>query len=117
VGVKNLATRLAELRESKGLSQEQLSVASGVTFSTIQNIEYGRSVDPGVFNIDKLADALGVSIQDLIGKENLEKNKDSIIVEIISGLPALNQDQLNAILSNVTNYLSSSSDTLKRNRG
>ena len=44
---KNIHSRIKELRESKGLSQEELSEKAGVSLRTIQRIENGESVPRG----------------------------------------------------------------------
>lgn len=44
---KNTHSRIKELRESKGLSQEELGEKSGVSLRTIQRMENGESVPRG----------------------------------------------------------------------
>jgi len=44
---KNAHTKIKELRESKGLSQEELSENAGVSLRTIQRMENGESVPRG----------------------------------------------------------------------
>ena len=66
-GVNNIA-RLAQVRQSKGLTQEQLSAATGVHRVTIARIETGE-VSPKVETLKRLADALGVLVDDLIDRK------------------------------------------------
>lgn len=63
VGIK-----IAEIRKEKGLSQEQLSEMSGVSRVTIARLETGCS-SPKLPTLKAIADALGVSIDDLIDRE------------------------------------------------
>lgn len=53
------------LRWKKNLSQEQLSIKSGVKRSTISSIENGEVSNPGVYTAIKLAKALEVNVEDI----------------------------------------------------
>ena len=57
--VKN---RLLRLCEEKGMSIHKLATESAVPPSTIKNILYGKSVNPGIVTIKMLCDGLGISI-------------------------------------------------------
>lgn len=63
-GVNKIA-RLAEVRQSKGMTQEQLAAATGVHRVTIARIETGE-ISPKATTLKKLADALGVLMDDLM---------------------------------------------------
>jgi transcriptional regulator with XRE-family HTH domain len=56
--------RTKEWREARGLSQRELSAEAGVGESTVPRIERGESVTPPTAR--KIADALGVSVSDLL---------------------------------------------------
>jgi transcriptional regulator with XRE-family HTH domain len=58
--------RLRRLRQSAGLSQLALALKAGFAPNTIQRWEGGRSW-PGSANLQKLATALGVRLEDLTG--------------------------------------------------
>ena len=60
--------RLAEIRKSKGLSQDQLSKLSGVGRVTIARIETGK-ISPNLQTLEKLAAALGVCVCELIAEK------------------------------------------------
>ena len=64
-----LANRLGQLRRSLGLTQEQLSVKSHVGLSTLQKLENGtnRILGARLEIVLKLARALGVSVEDIVG--------------------------------------------------
>ncbi len=49
----DLAKRVKELRTKKGLSQEQLAEASGLSLRTIQRIENGETLPRGVVSSPK----------------------------------------------------------------
>ncbi len=81
---KLLARKLRLLRLMKGWSQEGLAQASGLDRSYVSSIERGER-NVSLDNIEKLADAFGVSLDELlgvpdaalIGEQLLEKFTDS----------------------------------------
>src|SRR4051812_1016811 len=62
---ENIARNLRQLREARGLSQEQLAKLSGVPRPTWANLESG-SANPTVTVLAKVATALQVSVEELI---------------------------------------------------
>ena len=71
--------KIKELRESKGLSQEELCENSGISLRTIQRIENGESVPRGS-TLKTIASSLNVSPDSLISFSHGEKemNKTSL---------------------------------------
>lgn len=62
-----IGTRIKRVRLARGLSQDALAAAIGATKSTISKIESGmRKVEGG--ELADLADVLGVSMRDLVGR-------------------------------------------------
>lgn len=61
----NYQTNIKELREQKGLSQEELSEASGVSLRTIQRIENGEGT-PRESTLNTIAESLNVTSDYLI---------------------------------------------------
>ncbi|MGN0522657.1 MAG: helix-turn-helix domain-containing protein [Eubacterium sp.] len=59
--VKN---RIFMLCEERKISIYKLSVESAVPASTIKNILYGKSINPGIVTLKKICDGLGISITD-----------------------------------------------------
>lgn len=57
-------TRILNLCEERGISVNKLSVMSGVTQSTVNNIISGRNNSATVATIQKLCDGLDISIQE-----------------------------------------------------
>ena len=69
-----MGARLKQLREAAGLSQVKLAAAVGVSPRSIQNYEYGKmkfDFEAGV----KIADALGVSLDELAGRSETAAKK------------------------------------------
>lgn len=71
---KFIRTRLANIRKSKGLSQAQLSEISGLSTSTISNIESGDN-SYTLRSLIKYSEALGYEIN--IDKKIEKGNDDS----------------------------------------
>ena len=71
----SFAENLAGLRKYKGMSQEELASAIGVSRQTLSKYETGESV-PDIERTQAIAAAFGVSIDDLV-------NFDSSSVEVL----------------------------------
>lgn len=63
---------LCELRKSKGISQEDLASAIGVTQGAISAYETGRW-EPSITTIKKMASILGCTVDDLLEDPKEEK--------------------------------------------
>lgn len=59
---------LVKIRKQKGWSQEKLAAESGISYNTLIKIERGGIENPKIETVIKLADALGVSIDKLVGR-------------------------------------------------
>ena len=63
-----MSTAIKEIRVNRGLNQDQLSALSGVPRICIARYESGKYY-PSMENALKLAEALGVTLDELIGKK------------------------------------------------
>lgn len=63
-----IAQRLKALRENAGMSQQSLAVSAGLSVSLVSQIERGSRIDPRMSTITALATALGVTLDDLVGR-------------------------------------------------
>ena len=61
-----MTIRLKQIRRDRGMTQDELAKASGVTRQTIIRIENERCKEIGVKTLLMLCDALNCSITDLI---------------------------------------------------
>ena len=61
--------RILELLGEKKLSIHKLALESGVSPSSIKNILYGKSQNPGVTTIKLLCDGFGISLVDFFDTE------------------------------------------------
>ena len=59
---------LTKLRKEKGFTQEGLARKADISFHTLVKIEGGGIKNPRIGTTIKLAKALGVNIDELIGK-------------------------------------------------
>ena len=64
----NKIARLADVRHAHGLTQARLASITGIHRVTIARIETGV-VSPNAKTLQRIADALGVLVDDLIDKE------------------------------------------------
>lgn len=65
-----LNENLKKIRNEKNLGKRELQRLSGVSHTIIMNIESGKSKNPTIIPIMKLAKALDVTIDELIYGEN-----------------------------------------------
>ena len=71
--VKN---RLLQLLGEKRMSIHKLAMESGIAPSTVKNIIYGKSVNPGIVTLKMLCDGLGITLVEFFNTEiflNLEQ--------------------------------------------
>ncbi|MFA5287180.1 MAG: helix-turn-helix transcriptional regulator [Candidatus Omnitrophota bacterium] len=64
-----LASRLKDLRKIKGWSQQKLAEKTDLSFNAITKIEQGLAKHPTLKTLIKLADAFGISIDELVGRK------------------------------------------------
>lgn len=67
--------RLLQLLEINNLSIHKLATESGVSPSTIKNILYGKSLNPGIVTLKMLCDGMAITIPEFFSAEvfsNLE---------------------------------------------
>lgn len=70
--------RIRELAQAQGLSQEALAIKSRVRVRTVQRLWQDTIDKPYAETLLKLADALGVSVQELYTTEGLKAALENI---------------------------------------
>ena len=75
-----LGEKIKKLREKNNMTQKQLSNKSGISVSYIQQLEYGKKENPSIETLNKIASALGVTINRLVGNK---KTKTQQVLEIL----------------------------------
>lgn len=68
-------SRLLDLLDDRRLSIHALSIKSGVAPSTIKNILYGKSKNPGIVTLKILCDGLGISLFDFFDTDNFQSDE------------------------------------------
>lgn len=61
-----IGSNIKALRLKLGISQDSLSKKADLAFHTISKIEAGSTPNPTIETVKKIADALGVSLDDLM---------------------------------------------------
>ncbi|MBQ8174047.1 MAG: helix-turn-helix transcriptional regulator [Clostridia bacterium] len=73
--VKN---RILQLLGEKKMSIHRLAMESAVAPSSIKNILYGKSKNPGIVTIKMLCDGFGISLIDFFDTEDFKKLEQEI---------------------------------------
>ena len=73
--VKN---RLLKLLDEKNMSIHKLATESAVAPSTIKNILYGKSQNPGIVTIKMLCDGLGITLIEFFDTEEFKRLEQEI---------------------------------------
>ncbi|MBQ8344883.1 MAG: helix-turn-helix transcriptional regulator [Clostridia bacterium] len=73
--VKN---RILQLLGEKKMSIRKLAMESAVPPSSIKNILYGKSVNPGIVTIKMLCDGFGITLVDFFATEEFQALEQEI---------------------------------------
>lgn len=63
--------RIREKRKQLGLTMEQVAVTAGVSTSTVSRIERNAPHQPGKAVLTKIAQRLGLEVDDLVAREGV----------------------------------------------
>lgn len=61
-----IGKNIKKIREGKGLTRKELSKKSDVIYRTLENIEKGKTKNPGIMLVKRIAETLGVPIDILL---------------------------------------------------
>ncbi len=78
-----LGERIRACRQRLGWSQNELASRAGVKQPTLQRIEAAKRQDPGFSIVDRLARALGVSLDLLAGRDGETATSSERVVSAI----------------------------------
>ena len=70
--------RILELLGEQKMSIHKLAMESAVAPSSIKNILYGKSKNPGIVTIKMLCDGFGISLVDFFNTEDFRKLEQEI---------------------------------------
>ena len=79
-----ILSKLVELRDAKGWTNQKLADESGAPLSTVIRICNGQTDNPTILQVEKLANALGCSIDELAGIKQVEQkfNPDDNLIQL-----------------------------------
>lgn len=89
--------RVKELREGLDMSLQELADAVGASKAHIWDLEQGRSANPSIDLLTKLAKTLKVSVADLVGENPTGKKEDARVVGMYRELKQLSDSDLDMI--------------------
>ena len=69
VEVKN---RILALCEEKGMTINKLATESGLSPSSLKNILYGKSKNPGIITLKMICDGFGISLYEFFNTESFK---------------------------------------------
>lgn len=75
---KSVKSRILLLCAEKKMTINKLATESGVAPSTIKNILYGKSQNPGVTTIKMLCDGLGISLSEFFDTDEFKNLEQEI---------------------------------------
>ena len=103
----SLGRTLKALRQKQSLNQKSLSALSGVSQATISRIETGRVRQLRSSALKNLADALGVSVEFLMGDNEILANIPSAAPAIgsIPGVPAMRGDYFRQVADTLDAFI------------
>lgn len=86
--IKNIGKNVQRERKKKGLTQEQLAEAAGISWSAVSRFETGQSM-PSLERIIKIAEVLDVGIETLLYDyvkvyPNVEDDESREIIQLLS---------------------------------
>lgn len=71
----NLGKIIKEFRSKLNMSQDQLAKKADIPFSTLVKVETGYTPNPSIKTLIKIADAFGISIDELVGRNRNSINR------------------------------------------
>ena len=66
--LRRLGETISNERRLRGLSQEQLAARAGMSEDGLKGIEQGRRGDPRLSSVLKIAEALGMTLDELLSE-------------------------------------------------
>lgn len=92
--MKQLEQRISNEREELNFTRSDLASATGISISYISSLENGIGSELNIQTIDKIAQSLGLNIDELL-RDSLEYyNSPNISKKIFDILELMNEDQL-----------------------
>ena len=94
--IEYLAEQIKIYRKKLGLSQEQLAENTGISFTLIKDIERAKA-NPTLGTMIKIAEALQVSVAELLDVDNDLEDSEQILEDISEELHQFSSKKLRTI--------------------
>ena len=106
----NIGENIKQFRKNKKITQKELAEKIGVTDSAITKYEKGDR-EPNIETLNKIATALGVTINDLVKNEEKASNKNSIGIRFLdrSKLPD-EKEQIIKVVEEMYEFINATND-------
>lgn len=105
--------RIKEIRAQQDIQQKELAALLGIAANTLSQYETGKR-EPDIKTLVGIADALNVSVDDLLGRDANKKDpatmKDSEVIQEIIGLLSGFSEQKVQLAVAYLRYLSNAED-------
>ncbi len=75
---KTVKNRILQLCEEKHVTINKLATESGVAASSVKNILYGKSKNPGIVTLKMLCDGFGISLTDFFNTDEFKNLEQEI---------------------------------------
>lgn len=105
-----LGVKLKELRMRKGQSLQQVADAVGSSKAHIWELETGKSKNPSVESLTKLAEHFSVSVAFLIGEDPNSDGEEPGLVAMYRDLKGLTENDRNTIRELLKHFKERSKD-------
>jgi len=94
--IEFLAEQIKLQRKELGLSQEDLADNTGISLTLIKDIERGKA-NPTMGNVIKIADALQITVAELLDVDDALEDSEHILKDIMGDLKQLSPKKLRMI--------------------
>jgi transcriptional regulator with XRE-family HTH domain len=94
---ESFGDRLRKTREAKGLSQSELGQKAGLQASAISHFEAGRR-SPSFENLIRLADALSVTLDFLLGRETEPRNAGPVAEQLFRSFERMSTEDQESLV-------------------
>jgi transcriptional regulator with XRE-family HTH domain len=74
VSSKIISKNIKKLREKTGLSQDQMARKANMPLSTYLKVENGVTPNPSIQTLLNIAEALAISLDELVGREGFRQH-------------------------------------------
>ena len=101
----DFGSRLKELRLAKKYGVNQLALKSGVSSAQISRYENGKRKTPQIDTVKKLADALDVSVSELIGKCSDSESNERFSQKQLTVAAHIDEDTSEEDMKDILNFI------------